>query len=98
MKLINLPQKVTKIKKKKQEENPGAEEVTISLEQYFFMNKGFQELGGTDPSVQSRKREESLGVVQETPQYHNQNHLKMQKLGLEEIIQFFFAFARKRAN
>ena len=52
-----------------QEETPGAEDVTISLEEYSNMKKGLHELGGMGPSMQSPKREESPGVVPETPQF-----------------------------
>ena len=50
------------------EETPGEEQETILLEEYSEMKKRLHELGGMDPSMQSRKGEKSLGVVPETPQ------------------------------
>ena len=60
---------------KKQEETPGEEQVTISLEEYSNMKKRLHELGSMGPSMQSQTGVESPGVVPETPQ-------KFQKIGL----------------
>ena len=54
--------------KQEQEETPGEEQVTISLEEYSNMKKRLHELGGIGPSMQSRKGEESPREVPETPQ------------------------------
>ena len=63
---------------KKQEEAPGAEEVTISLEEYSNMKKRLHELGCMGPSMQSQTREESPGVVPETPHlYYRFPHYKL---------------------
>ena len=48
-----------KNQKNKQEETPGAEEVTISQEEYSNIKKRLQGLGGMDSSIQSRKVQES---------------------------------------
>ena len=55
--------------KQEQEETPGEEQVTISLEEYSSMKKRLHELGGMGPSMQSQTREKSPDVVPETPQY-----------------------------
>ena len=75
---------------KKQEETPGAEEVTISLEEYSNMKKRLHELGGMGPSMQSPKREESPGVVPETPQSGGQTYL-----GTKESLIKNLAFDQK---
>ena len=60
--------KSKKNNEKEQEETAGEEEETISLEEYSNMKKRLHELGGMNPSMQSRKGEESPGVVPKTLQ------------------------------
>ena len=59
--------------KNNQEETPGEERETISLEEYSNMMKRLHELGGMNPSMQSWKEKES-------PVWSREHHSSVDKL------------------